>query len=151
MTTRTRCRAPYYTAAEDAKITAMVAAGQTLGEIATALGRPKIGIRYRAKRLMLDVDAGNNDNRRWTAADDALIAELATAGGTVKQAAKQLGRSPVATLFRCRRLGCTGLINDAPSTWKTKSEEAERETLWGDISLASHRLPLNQIAQALAA
>ncbi len=138
-----------WTQSADTAFLAHVAAGKSAEWIANTMGRSVNAIKQHALKLGVNIYK-NNVSHPWTTADDARLARIAASGGTITEAAARLKRTPSAIYTRCvkRRLK---IINDYRTSEQDKAAAIVRESLWGNISLASHRLPLNQIAQALVA
>ena len=104
-----------FTAAEDATILQLLAAGQTWQEIALALGRLRTSVTNRGRRLGATVappaatDAPPRHQRgRFSPAEDAFIVQRRAAGNTYGEIARAMQCSPSAIADRVRLLASPG-------------------------------------------
>jgi hypothetical protein len=117
-----------WTFAEDAIVRDGYDAGRSCASIADELpGRTESGVAARARKLGL-----SNYARRWTAADDAMLARLVAARRPPGEMARSLTRTPEAVRQRARRLGLVP-APDAP-----RARSAQRWTEPEDALLRRH-------------
>ncbi len=90
-----------WTADEDEELRRLTAAGQTLREIAAAVGRSGTAVAMR--RLALGM--GKPGSPRWTPSDDAQLVDLFRAGGDDESIGRSLSRSAPSIGMRRLQLG----------------------------------------------
>lgn len=135
-----------WTRGDDARLLQMMQDGYDSSHCARALGRSNQATRARAMKLGHPF-AGNN-NRPWSEEQDAELAAFIRQGLDDAAIAERTRRTKLAVGARAKRLGLPLKVSQRNGA---KRVEQCDEALFGYKSLASHRLPLNQIAQALAA